>query len=229
MDKCGGIAVKGKLRIFKYIFAALLVCLLPVAVGCSESKSGEPTSEEILKMKDEDLAEKLAGVELVKSDGGYETRPEVYENWKPEKDENVVVSPMRCGSMVFVQGTEEETEKAAMCLTKRYIHFMMNAKLFSGGTFLITAYRNLSIEVFEPGDLPEKYSIHAESEPKNDPYSSMKIWYVVPKVELKYIGQMNGVNSDGEWTNEIGTEEGYILLLRYVESTGNYSLTSLHT
>ena len=218
-----------RIRFFKGIFASMLICTLLIIVGCSDSKTGTQTPEQILKMTDAELAETFAGVELIEEGGEYAVRPEVYENWKLESSEKQVTSPMRCGITVLIEGAEEEPETAAMCLTKRYIHFMMNPKLFSGGTFLITAYRNLSIEVFEPGDLPEKYSIHAESEPKNDPYSSMKIWYVVPKVELKYIGQMNGVNSDGEWTNEIGTEEGYILLLRYVESTGNYSLTSLHT
>ncbi len=221
-------AVKRNRRLSWRVFTLLLICTLLATMGCSDSKTGTQTPEQILKMTDAELAETFAGVELIEEGGEYAVHQEVYENWKPESGEKQVTSPMRCGITVLIEGAEEEPETAAMCLTKRYIHFMMNPKLFSGGTFLITAYRNLSIEVFEPGDLPEKYSIHAESEPKNDPYSSMKIWYVVPKVELKYIGQMNGVISDGDWTNETGTGEGYILLLRYIESSGNYSLTCLY-
>lgn len=189
--------------------------------------------EELLAMSDVQLAATLGLVKLIERDGAYYLDPSDYKNWEPQIDEKwsyYVETPIENVGFYSSPYGEADIEKAALFITKRYIHYMMNAEWSKNTSFLITAYKDLSVTVYTEDELPEEYSRHIEKDETQIEDTDFTTWYVVPSVSYRFIGEIKGVGNgsdlgENEWVTDLGgNKEICLSLTKYREE--NYSMCS---
>lgn len=103
-----------------------------------------------LEMSDVELAAEYSWVNLLQQGSTYYIDPESWAAWKPEVTEGFTeaTSPMMYIATTFLPYGKGDVNDVALCLTKRWLHLMMNPELPNDTTFLITAYKDLSIDVY---------------------------------------------------------------------------------
>ena len=192
----------------------------------NEATSEIPPLAELVEMSDLEMFSHYLE-ESTEEEGAYYLKSSLYEDWEPTHEEGgkFIESPFDNISTAMAPYEEGvDIEKIALYLTKRYIHIMMAPGVFRNASFLITAYKDLSVEVYTRDELPEPYNQHLEPEPSDSPFTT---WYVVPTISYQYIGEIDGLGSStGEWVNDLGGEYCFSLRLYIGDESSNYSLRS---
>jgi len=177
-------------------------------------------------MSDVELAARLSALELNETENGFETAAAIYADWTPAETEDAIRTPLANISTVMLPNCDADVDDIALCLTKRYVHILMNPDQFQNGTFLITGYRDLSVLVYTAETLPAELSVFVEPEVSDEHFTH---WYIVPSMQYRFIGEIEGIGAgEDTWTDELGVKNGHFLILTLYENaeTGaaNYSL-----
>ncbi|MGI5971729.1 MAG: hypothetical protein ACOX7P_08410 [Oscillospiraceae bacterium] len=181
-----------------------------------------PTFEEMLAMSDVDLAFIFAWIDLTEQNGAYYLDPASYECWEPKTEEGTLKTPYEFIGLITSPYGEADIEDLALCMTKRFIHMFMYPNQIVDASFLITAYKDLSVEVYTEDELPEKYRHVLEEVPADTPFT---YWYVVPTISYQFIGDIEGVGSGSdEWVTDLGGDYCLSLRLYKGQESTNYSI-----